>query len=380
MIINSLLDTDLYKFSMMQAVLHNFPSAEVEYTFKSRGNETFLNIQKKLYEEINHLCNLRFQPDELKYLSTIPFFTNDFIDFLSLFQLNEKYIEIKHERSIQGLSIKVKGPWLHTILFEVPILAIISELYHEEIGNGDEEESNDILENKLSLKIPAFADFGTRRRFSFNWHDNIISQLEKMPKNLFIGTSNLYFAKKYNLKPIGTMAHEWLQAGQALGPRLVDSQKFMLETWVQEYRGDLGIALTDVIGVDAFIKDFDLYFAKLYDGVRHDSGDPISFGEKIIEMYKNLRIDPMTKTIVFSDGLEFGKAIYISNHFKDKINVSFGIGTNLTCDLYGVTPLKIVMKMTKCNGQPVAKISDNPGKEMCEDEEYINYLKKVFKV
>jgi nicotinate phosphoribosyltransferase len=196
----------------------------------------------------------------------------------------------------------------------------------------------------------------------------------------FSGTSNVNWARLYGISPIGTMAHEWIQAGQAVGVRLVDSQKYMLQKWVDEYRGDLGIALTDTIGMDAFLRDFDKYFAKLYDGVRHDSGDPFEFARRFIDHYRNFGIDPRTKTLVFSDGLTFEKAVAIHKAFSGVINVSFGIGTNLTNDFPGVTPLSIVMKMQRCNGQPVAKISDEPEKAQCQDPNYLAYLKSVFNI
>ena len=194
------------------------------------------------------------------------------------------------------------------------------------------------------------------------------------------GTSNVHLAREYDLKPIGTMAHEWLMAHQQLGPRLVDSQQAALDCWVREYRGQLGIALTDCITMDAFLDDFDLYFAKLFDGLRHDSGDPLAWAEKAIAHYRRLGIDPLSKTLVFSDGLDMPKALQLFRALRGKINVSFGIGTNLTCDIPGVEPMNIVLKMTACNGHPVAKISDAPGKTQCRDENFVAYLRHVFNV
>ena len=224
-----------------------------------------------------------------------------------------------------------------------------------------------------------FSDFGTRRRFSRDWHEEVVKELKSaLPEN-FTGTSNVLFAMKYDLTPIGTMAHEYLQACQALGPRLRDSQKYALENWVQEYRGDLGIALTDVVGTDAFLRDFDLYFCKLFDGVRHDSGDAKEWAQKFIDHYKKMKIDPKTKSLVFSDGLDVPKAIDIYKTFEGQAKMFFGIGTNLTNDM-GVKALNIVIKMTECNGSPVAKISDSPGKTMCKNEQYLTYLKQVFEI
>ena len=183
----------------------------------------------------------------------------------------------------------------------------------------------------------------------------------------------------HGLTPLGTMAHEYLQACQAVGPRLRDSQVFAFNMWAREYRGDLGIALSDVCGMDAFLRDFDLFFCKLFDGVRHDSGDPFEWGEKLIAHYEKMRIDPRTKTMVFSDSLNIPLAMRLFEYFKGRVRTSFGIGTNLTNDL-GYEPLQIVIKMTRCNGQPVAKISDEPSKAMDYDPSYVAYLREVFQV
>ncbi|OQA94983.1 MAG: Nicotinate phosphoribosyltransferase 2 [Spirochaetes bacterium ADurb.Bin218] len=385
MIIISLLDNDFYKFTMMQAVLHQFPDVDVEYSFLCRTpNVNFSGILTDIEKELESLCSLKFSKDELDYLRTIPFFKKDFIDFLSLMKLNRDHVfpEIAPDGS---LSIKVRGSWLLTILFEVPLLAIVNEIYFRKmVPNPDYEGARSLLDKKIEIikknrEDFRFADFGTRRRHSFRWHDEVIQRLkENLTPGNFIGTSNVFFAKKYGLKPIGTMAHEWIMAGQAVGVKLHLSQRHMLQKWTDEYRGDLGIALSDTISVDAFLRDFDLYFAKLYDGVRHDSGDPIDFGYKIINHYKSLGINPMTKTIIFSNSLDFNRAEMLLNEFKGKINVSFGIGTNLTNDFPGVQPLSIVIKMSRCNGYPVAKISDDPEKTMCDDPEFLDYLKKVF--
>jgi len=385
MIINSLLDTDLYKLTMMQGVLHQFPWAEVEYEFRCRNQVVDLTpIAKEVQKEIRHLCNLRFTKKELDFLRKLRFMKEDFIQFLRLFQLNHEFVYISTQDN--RFSLNIRGPWLHTILFEVPVLAIINEVYFREIRPApDFEAGKEKLYEKIHLVKESdkenlgfgFADFGTRRRFSMIWQEQIIQILKKeLPEN-FRGTSNLYFAMKYNLTPIGTMAHEWLMAAQALGPRLADSQKFALEHWAHEYRGDLGIALSDVVGFDAFLNDFDMYFSKLFDGCRHDSGDPFQWGDKLVEHYKKMKVDPRSKTAVFSDGLSFPKAIDITRYFKNRIITSFGIGTNLTNDITDI-PLDIVIKMTRCQGSPVAKISDSPGKQMCKDEGYLEYLKSVF--
>lgn len=387
--IQSLLDTDLYKFTMQQTVYHQFPNArEVEYHFKCRTpNINMVQYMKEINEQIDYLCELRFSNEELEYLKSLRYIKEDFIDFLSLFHLQRKFIEVKAINE-QEIDIVIKGPWLYTIPFEVPVLAIVNEVYFQHMDseslrkNGEKilrDKIQYVIENTKSDNNFKFSDFGTRRRFSFNWQEKVIQELKNNLPNNFTGTSNVYFAKKYHLVPVGTMAHEYLQACQALGPRLRDSQKFALEKWVQEFRGDLGIALTDVVGIDAFLTDFDLYFCKLFDGVRHDSGNPYIWADKMIAHYKEMRIDPTTKSLVFSDGLNFEKAIDLYNRYKDQVKIFFGIGTNLTNDL-GEKALNIVIKMTTCNGSPVAKISDSEGKTMCQNEEYLAYLKQVFNV
>jgi nicotinate phosphoribosyltransferase len=230
------------------------------------------------------------------------------------------------------------------------------------------------------LKI---ADYGTRRRFSKAWHEEVLRVLtSRVGSGLtgrFAGTSNALFAMKLGLTPLGTMAHEYLQACQALGPRLRDSQVFGFETWAREYRGDLGIALSDVYGIEPFLRDFDMYFCKLFDGARHDSGDPFTWGERMIEHYKSHRVDPLTKILIFSDGLTVPRTIELYQRFRGRCQLAFGIGTNLTNDL-GYEPLQIVIKMVQCNGQPVAKLSDTPSKNMCEDTNYLAYLRQVFDI
>lgn len=385
MIIHSLLDTDLYKFTMMQVVLHQFPGAQVEYHFKCRNADVDLRpYAEEIRHEISQLCQLRFSEDELEYLRSFSFFKDDFVDFLRIFKLSERYVEI---RTDEEFDVIIRGPWLHTIMFEVPVLAIISEIYYRaNAGHDDLKQGEKLLDEKIKfIKNAApsnrfhFSDFGTRRRYSREWHRYVVAHLKSQLPDYLTGTSNVLLAKELDMLPIGTMAHEYLQACQSLGPRLVYSQKFAFEKWAQEYRGELGIALSDVYGMDAFINDFDLYFCKLFDGARHDSGDPILWGEKLLEHYKNMRINAKTKIMVFSDSLTFQSALEIFNHFKDRTNPVFGIGTNLTNDM-GRDALQLVIKMTQCNGHPVAKVSDTPGKTMCKDESYLRYLKQVFKL
>lgn len=386
MIINSLLDTDLYKFSMMQVALHQFPSAHVEYRFKCRTQGVdFRPYIEEIRAEIHHLCQLKFTDDELAYLRSLRFIKGDFVEFLGLFHLPEKCIVITEGEQEGEISIDVKGSWLHTILFEIPVLSIVNEVYFRNQYKAlDLSEGRRRLQEKIELVLSAtdipsftFADYGTRRRFSKAWHGEVIKQLvEKLPHN-FVGTSNVLLAKEYNSTPLGTMGHEYLQACQALGPRLRDSQVFALEKWAQEYRGDLGIAVSDVYGLNAFLHDFDMFFCKLFDGARHDSGDPFEWGERMLAHYKANRVDPRAKTLVFSDGLNVNLALEIARSFDGRCKTSFGIGTNLTNDM-GVPALQIVMKMVGCNGQPVAKISDEPAKTMSVDPEYLKYLQHVF--
>ena len=394
MIITSLLDTDLYKFTMMQVVLHQFPGAEVEYKFKCRnaGSPGIGNLSPYVHEireEIRGLCSLQFQDAELSYLKAMRFIKSDFVDFLGIFQLNEKYVSV-NALPTGEVEVVIRGPWLHTILFEIPVLAIINEVYFRKTQKQpDLNEGRKRLETKIGQLQPSnlaelkIADYGTRRRFSKAWHEEVlrtlVSRLGTGADGQLAGTSNVLFAMKLGLTPLGTMAHEYLQACQALGPRLRDSQVFGFEMWAKEYRGDLGIALSDVYGMSAFLRDFDLYFCKLFDGARHDSGDPFQWGERMLGHYAQNRVDPKTKTLIFSDGLTVPRTVELYQQFKGRCQLAFGIGTNLTNDL-GYEPLQIVIKMVRCNGQPVAKLSDTPSKNMCDDEKYLAYLRQVFDV
>jgi len=407
MIITSLLDTDLYKFTMMQVVLHHFPGAQVEYRFKCRNARTSTSMggsefdlapyAAEIRDEIRALCSLHFQEAELAYLRSMRFIKSDFVDFLGLFHLNEKYIQVTALPSGE-IDITIRGPWLHTILFEIPVLAIVNEVYFR-----NTHKLPDLVEGRrrLDVKIEQLrgeglgdlkiADYGTRRRFSQAWHEEVLRVLAvhlgtgQRPghgpgtSGQLAGTSNVLFAMRLGLTPLGTMAHEYLQACQALGPRLRDSQTYGFESWAREYRGDLGIALSDVYGMDAFLRDFDMYFCKLFDGARHDSGDPFSWGERMLAHYVKNRVDPRTKTLIFSDGLTVPRTIELYRQFQGRCQLAFGIGTNLTNDL-GYEPLQIVIKMVRCNGQPVAKLSDTPSKNMCDDERYLAYLRQVFEI
>jgi nicotinate phosphoribosyltransferase len=392
-VFTSLLETDLYKFSMLQALLHAYPANQAEYRFmcRNRPEHPLSELVGAVQEQIEHLCSLRFTDDELAYLRTQRYLKSDFLDYLSLFQLQRRFIEVKAEGD--ELSIVAKGPQIHVMLFEIFVLAIVNELYFRRYaGEAVFAEGRARLQAKMARLQQAdaagelqrrhpfeFFDFGLRRRFSGAWHEEVLRTLRDTLPRYFRGTSNVALARKLGLFPIGTMAHEYMQTFQAVGVQLRLSQKAALEAWVQEYRGDLGVALTDVVGMDAFLNDFDLYFAKLFDGLRHDSGDPVVWGEKALAHYAKLRVDAHSKRLVFSDGLSIDKAIELYGHFADRASTGFGIGTSLTNDL-GPTPLNIVMKLVSCNHQPVAKLSDSPGKTMCSDETFLAYLRQVFQI
>ncbi len=387
MIIQSLLDTDLYKFTMMQVVLHHFPGAQVEYKFKCRNpGVDLVSLLPEIRAEIAELTSLRMREHELAYLRSLRFMKSDFVDFLGLFKFNGKYVQVEPDPALPGeIDITIRGPWLHTILYEIPVLAIVSEVYFR---NTQPAATFDEGRKRLAAKIDTvrhldpslefrISDYGTRRRFSLAWHEEVIRTLKDEIPQLFAGTSNVWLAMRNNVTALGTVAHEYMQACQALGPRLRDSQAFAFEMWAKEYRGDLGIAISDTYGMDAFLRDFDLYFCKLFDGARQDSGDPMVWGEKLIAHYILNRVDPRTKTLIFSDSLTIPKAVEIARRFSGRARLAFGIGTNLTNDM-GFDPLQIVIKMTECNGQPVAKLSDSPGKTMSKDEGYLAYLRQVF--
>ena len=394
-IIQSLLDTDLYKFTMLQVVLHKFPQTHSVYHFRCRNLEDTVypltDILADLNEQLDHLCQLKFKEDELLYLRSLRFIKSDFVDYLELFQLKRRFIKAGID-SEGRLDIWVEGPMVQAMMFEIFVLAIVNELYFRRIRTDDvlaEGERRLLAKIALLKKYEAeqnpndppflVSDFGTRRRYSFEWQKHVIEEFNQASPYIFRGTSNVLIAKDLNITSIGTMAHEFLQAFQALDVRLRNFQKAALETWVQEYRGDLGIALTDVVGMDAFLCDFDLYFAKLFDGLRHDSGNPYEWGDKAYAHYKKLKIDSKTKMLTFSDGLNLEKAWDLHNYFKDRFQVSFGIGTNLTNDM-GQTPLNIVLKLVECNGQSVAKISDSPGKTMTDNDTFLAYLRQVFAI
>ncbi len=393
-ILHSLLETDLYKFTMWQTMLHRHPQAQAEYRFVCRNTPAFplAELLPDVNEQLDHLCSLTFSEDELAYLGGLRFIKNDFVDFLRIFKFQRRFIQASVGADGRTLEIVADGPQVHVMGFEIYVLAIVNELYFR---RADQAAALAEGHTRLQAKIAAlrafgadeaprahpfeFFDFGVRRRFGGAWHEEVVRTLKAEVPEFFKGTSNVLLAKELDLVAIGTMAHEYLQSYQAFDVRLRDFQKSALENWVQEYRGDLGVALTDVVGMDAFLRDFDLYFAKLFDGLRHDSGDPVEWGEKALAHYARLRIDAHSKRLTFSDGLNLQTAFDIYRHFADRTQLGFGIGTHLTNDV-GLVPLNIVMKLTQCNGQPVAKLSDSPGKTLCKDETFLAYLRQVFNV
>ena len=390
-VITSLLDTDLYKFTMWQTMLHRHPQTQAEYRFVCRNQPAYplTELLDEVNAELDALCALSFTEDELRYLGGLRYIKSDFVDFLRIFRFQRGFIQAFAEGD--QLRIVAKGPQVHVMAFEIFVLAIVNELYFRRFDRASAEaEGRRRLEAKIAT-IEAFVqqpalrhpfelfDFGVRRRFSRPWQREVVQAFSARLPQVFKGTSNVRLACDLGLVPIGTMAHEYLQTYQALGVRLRDSQKAALEDWVQEYRGDLGIALTDVVGMDAFLADFDLYFAKLFDGLRHDSGDPLVWAEKALAHYAKLRIDPHTKRLVFSDGLTVDKAIALYRALGDRTQLGFGIGTHLSNDV-GLQTLNIVMKLTSANGQPVAKLSDSPGKTLCDDATFLAYLRQVFNV
>jgi nicotinate phosphoribosyltransferase len=392
-VITSLLDTDLYKFTMWQAMLHRHPQTQAEYTFLCRNTPAYplAELVPELNRELDALCALNFRPDELAYLRGLRFIRSDFVDFLRIFHFQRDFISARAAADGRGLEIVASGPQVHVMAFEIYVLAIVNELYFRRFDQTPAfQEGRKRLQAKVE-RLRAFDDepkrrhpfeffdFGVRRRFSADWQREVVAMFKREVPQYFKGCSNVLYARDLGLVPIGTMAHEYLQTYQTLGVRLRDFQRAALEDWVQEYRGDLGVALTDVVGMDAFLNDFDLYFAKLFDGLRHDSGDPYVWGEKALAHYAKLRIDPHTKRMVFSDMLDFDRAIALHHHFSDRTQCGFGIGTNLTNDM-GLRTLHIVMKLTHANRQPVAKLSDSPGKLLCDDETFLAYLRQVFKV
>ncbi len=390
-IIISLLETDLYKFSMGQAIYHQFPGYKTTWTFKCRNTDVHFTPEMvdEIRAQIKAYCDLRFTEEELSYLDGIKWIKGSYVDFLRLWQPRFEDFEITTDAEC-GLAIDTKGTWLNTSMYEIPTLAIVNEVYFRMQYNYDDllesfKEKLDEKYNKLhsgAWYAGVFSEFGLRRRLSAVAQELAVEKFSHLNDTMecsssFIGTSNVYLAKKFGITPVGTMAHEWImcvgQGNHKHNPAY--SNWYALNAWVREYGVLNGTALTDAITTDCFLKDFQLTFATLFSGVRHDSGDPIEWGEKMIKHYESLGLDPKNKTLLFSDSLNFEKADAIFRHFHDRTKVAFGIGTYLSNDT-SVPALNIVMKTTACNGQDVAKISDTPGKGMCRNPEYVDYLQR----
>ena len=381
-IVTSLLDTDLYKFNMDQVIFHKHTNLSGEYDFRCR-NEGVVFTPEMLEEinaQIDHLCSLRFSREELDYLRSIRFIKNDYVEFLRLWRPIREYVTTGLNE--QGeLSIVVRGPLFSAMQFEIYLLEIVNEVYfrlrydYAVLRASAEERLNQKIRDFQSGKYTfSFAEFGSRRRLSREWEDEVVRRFSAETANC-VGTSNVYLAMKYGLKPIGTYAHEFVQMYQGIDSiPLAYTNHYAMEDWYDEYRGDNGTALTDTVTTDLLLLDFNRAMVNNYTGVRHDSGDPFEWGEKIIAHYRKYGVDPRTKLLLFSDGLDFDRAQQLYDYFKDRVKVSFGIGTfcsNDTCE----EPLNIVIKLQTVNGRPVAKVSDTPGKAMCRDREYLEYLK-----
>ncbi|WP_420885580.1 nicotinate phosphoribosyltransferase [Candidatus Profftia tarda] len=387
-ILTSLLDTDAYKLYMQQAVYHNYPNLAVVAEFQCRNQDLLGIYADDIFQQILFMSNIVLSKAEYTYLSSLSFFRKDYLDWLYNFRFNSEHIDLCNADG--HLSIRIAGPWSEVIMWEVPLLAVISELvHHNRTPSATPEMAVVQLRKKLvdlkklssDIDLSGFnlIDFGTRRRFSYNVQRAIIETL-KIDCPHLVGTSNYKFARELHLTPMGTQAHEWFQAHQQICPVLANSQCAALEAWLVEYPDQLSIALTDCITMDAFLRDFNFHFANTYQGLRHDSGDPVAWGEKAIAHYQKLGIDPITKTLVFSDNLNLKKALELYCYFHNRINLSFGIGTCLTCDIPNVQPLNIVIKLVECNGKPVAKISDSPGKTICYDKDFAKELCKAYDI
>ncbi len=381
-IVISLLDTDLYKFNMDQVIFHKHTDLCGEYYFKCRNKGVVFSeeIVEEINAQIDHLCTLRFSHKELDYLRSIRFIKNDYVEFLRLWRPIREYVTVG--RSPEGeLEIKVSGPLFSAMQFEIYLLEIVNEVYFR--MTYDYEELKHSAEERLDAKIRdfqtgkytfPFAEFGCRRRLSREWEDTVVRRLTSETKNC-VGTSNVYLAMKYDLTPVGTYAHEFVQMYQGIDSiPLAYTNCYAMNDWYDEYKGDNGTALTDTITTDLFLLDFNRSMVNNYTGVRHDSGDPYEWGEKIIAHYKSYGVDPRTKLLLFSDSLDFDKAQQLFDYFRDKAKVSFGIGTFCSNDT-DKEALNIVIKLQYVNGRPVAKLSDTPGKAMCRDTEYLDYLK-----
>lgn len=385
--LSSILDNDFYKFTMQQGVIRLFPRAVVRYKFINRGQHIFPEgFAHALRKAVDAMASLQLTRAEKEFLQiTCPYLDPVYLDFLEGYRFQPKEVQLVQNGS--ELEIYLEGLWYRTILWEVPLMSLISELFY--VMTGAERVSDAEIKTRTRKKIEAYqklgvtiAEFGTRRRYSYAVHRLVLETLKQYGEGSFIGTSNVHMAMVYQTKPIGTHAHEWFMFHAArYGFKMANAMG--LENWVQVYRGDLGIALSDTYTTDVFFRQFDRMFSKLFDGVRHDSGDPLIFTDKVIQHYQSMGIDPLTKTIIFSDALNFDKVSRILNYCKDKIGISFGIGTNLTNDA-GPAPTNIVIKMTEAQPQDedwtdVIKLSDEPGKHT-GSAEMIHLGKTILKI
>ncbi len=383
-IVLSLLDTDLYKFNMNQVIFHKHTDLCGEYDFRCRNKG--VRFTPEMLEEINgqidHLCSLRFTREELDYLRSIRFIRPDYVEFLRLWHLIRDYVETGLEEDGQ-LRIVVRGPLFSAMQFEIYLLEIVNEVYfrmkydYEVLLASAREKLERKIEDFRSGKYTfRFAEFGARRRLSREWEEIVVRRLTEETEAC-VGTSNVWLAMKYHLTPIGTFAHEFVQMYQGIDSiPLAYTNHYALADWYDEYRGDNGTALTDTLTTDLFLLDFNRAMVNNFTGVRHDSGDPYAWGEKMIAHYQKYGVDPRTKLLLFSDSLNFDKAQALYDAFHDRAKVSFGIGTfcsNDTCE----EALNIVIKLQMVNGRPVAKLSDSPGKAMCRDMAYLEYLKRA---
>lgn len=385
-ILTTFLDTDAYKLHMQQAVFHRYSHLSVTAEFRCRGDELLGEYADQIREQVAQMQNIALTTEEYRYLAGLPFFSIDYLNWLQAFRFDPQTVHISNQGG--QLAITISGSWLEVILWEVPLLALISEIVHRDRSPQlGVKQAVDHLRTKIhafinssqDLDMSGFKlmDFGTRRRFSRSVQEAIVATL-KQDVPWLVGTSNYDIARQLDIAPVGTQAHEWFQAHQQISDQLVHSQQAALQAWLEEYDDQLGIALTDCIGTDAFLRDFGFNFANRYQGLRHDSGDPFAWGEKVIRHYQQLGIDPQHKTLVFSDSLTLDKALDLYRHFSGRIKLVFGIGTQLTCDIPGALPLNIVIKLVTCDGKPVAKISDSPGKTVCQDRGFVMELEKAF--
>lgn len=387
-IIKSVLETDLYKVTMMWFVLNHYPDAESEYTFNNRdlskkfSKKSLAEIQR----QINLMADLRLTDEEYDWMKTnLYFLPVSLRQYLAAYRFNPKQVKLRLNKKGE-LEIKIRGKWRDAILWEVPLMAIISEVYFTLEDTDWSMEGQAELARTKAMRLSEagclFADFGTRRRRNFETQDIVVREMKEY--NGFVGTSNPYLAMKYNVKALGTCAHEAVGAVASL-ESLNHPNKIFMERWAETFHGSLGTMLPDTYGTDSFLKDFSLEKAKLWDGVRHDSGDPFEFADKIINHYVKLGIDPTTKTIIFSDNLNVDTAIKINEYCKGKIRCSFGIGTHFTSDFRkGTDPvvkskaMNMVIKLTMIDGIPVVKLSDVAGKSigditMVEIMKYIHF-------